>query len=102
MKTYSNNEEWHDKEIAPRLLEIANKCKEKNISFISSVEYLPGERGETAFISKDACLEMVMLWILQKTGRNIDSFIMNLKKYALKNGINTDRSIYMNAFKQGE
>lgn len=97
-KTYSNNEEWYDEEIAGPLLEIANKCKEKNISFISSVEYLPGDRGETFFISDDACLEMIMLRILQKSGRNIDSFIINLEKYARKNGINTD-SIYMNAFK---
>lgn len=85
-------EAWYDAEIAPALRELAKKCHERGMSFVAAVEYKPGERGGTYYLTEDAGLEMQMLRICALTAPNVDSYVINLKRYAHRLGIDTSAS----------
>lgn len=41
----SENEDFYDKEIAPALLDLANKCAERGMHFVAQIEYDPDSFG---------------------------------------------------------
>lgn len=86
------NEEWYDAEIAPALAGLAKLCHERGMSFAAIVEYEPGQRGVTYHMTEGAGLEMRMLHICALTVPNVDSYVINLKKFALREGIDTSAS----------
>jgi len=86
------NEEWYDAEIAPALAELAKKCHERSMSFVAAVEYEAGKRGGTYYLTEDAGLEMRMLHICAQTVPNVDSYVLNLKRFAKREGIDTSAS----------
>ena len=85
-------EGWYDAEIAPALAELAKKCHERGMSFVAAVEYGPGKRGGTYYLMDDAGLEMRMLHICAQTVPNVDSYVINLKRFAEREGIDTAAS----------
>lgn len=85
-------EAWYDAEIAPALAELAKRCHERGMAFVAAVEYAPGERGGTYYLTDDAGLEMHMLHFCARTAPNVDGYIMNLKRFATRKGIDTSAS----------
>lgn len=90
------NEDVYDKEIAPKLLEIAKRCKAEGIPFLAVVEYTLGKIGKTELQTNNECVEMVMIRHCAKTAPNIDGYIIGLSRYAKENNIDTSGSIIMN------
>ena len=89
------NEEIYDKEIAPKLMEIAKLCEKEEIPFLSVVEYSPGLVGRTELQTKDECIKMVMVRHCAKTAPNIDGYIIGLSRWGKKEKVNMDNSIVM-------
>lgn len=98
----NDHEEWFDENIAPVLLELANKCKERGIPFVAGVQFGPSEHNFslTQFLPADASLRMVMLRHCAKMGTNIDGYVMGLKRYADENNIDTGASMVMQMFRR--
>jgi hypothetical protein len=89
------SEEFYDKEIAPKLAELANLCGERGMAFVAVVEYAHGERGRTERIPEGSGLAMTMLAHCAKMGENIDGYVIGLYRYAKAKGIDMSRSIVM-------
>lgn len=93
------NEEFYDKEIAPKLLKLVAKCKERKMAFLASVEYNPAEHGigQTIFTPPDAvdqlsATQRLIHWSARAKG-NVDALIMACITHGKKHGHN---SIYLN------
>lgn len=82
----SEDEAWYDAEIAPALAALAKRCHERGMSFIASVEYQPGDRGSTYYLTERACLQMHMLHLASRTAPNVDGYIMALRRHCEENG----------------
>lgn len=91
----SENEDWYDREVAPKLAELCRACHERGMSFLSVVEYEPGSRSRTLHFTADAGLEMNMINYCAQTAPNIDGFVIGLIKYCREKGIDTGASIVM-------
>lgn len=98
-------EKFYDEEIAPALLELAKKCLDNGLSMVAAVEW-DKERpeddgwGSTVGLQKEGevGLPLAMQAMLVRSGRNIDAFILGLKRYAHRNGIDTSQSVYLHPF----
>ena len=88
----SEDEAWYDAEIAPALAALAKRCHERGMSFIAAVEYQPGDRGATYYLTEDAGIAMRMLHLCAQTVPNVDSYVINLKKLAKLNNVDTSSS----------
>lgn len=91
----SEAEDWYDRELAPKLRELAEICYARGMSFFASVEYEPGSRAGTYWLTKDAGLEMTMIQHCSKTAPNIDGYVLGLIKYCREKGIDTGASMVM-------
>ena len=91
----SENEEWYDREIGPKLRELCAACNAHGMAFISAVEYAPDKLAQTYQAPSTAGLKYVMLQYCARTVPNIDSYVIGLIKYCREKGINTDESIIM-------
>lgn len=91
----SENEDWYDREIAPKLLELSSACHGRGMSFLSVVEYEPGSRARTRRLTEAAGLEMVMIEHCAHTAPNIDGYVLGLIRYCREKGIDTGASIVM-------
>lgn len=88
-------EEWYDTEIAPQLLALAERCRERGMAFVATVEYAPGKRASTAAMVEGAGLAMQMLRLCANAGENVDGYMIALRKFCAANGIETGASIFM-------
>jgi hypothetical protein len=88
----SEDEAWYDAEIAPALASLAKRCNERGMSFVAGVEYEPGRRGGTYFVTEDAGTAMRMLYLCANTAPNVDAYIMHLKRWAKEKGVDTSSS----------
>lgn len=93
-------EKFYDEEIAPALRAIAEKCKERGLSLVASVQFGPADsdRGTTHVIHPHTGLSMQMVHRCEATAPNIDGFMLNLARYCHANGIDTSASFYMSQF----
>lgn len=92
------SEQWYDEEIAPKLRELCNACKNRGVSFSATVEYAAGERGETRWMAPGAGLPMAMLALINHSGDNVDGFMIGLIRHCRKNGIDWNNSAVMRQF----
>lgn len=88
----TEGEAWYDAQIAPALAGLAKRCHERGMSFITVVEYEPGARGGTYYLTQDAGVAMNMLHICAQTAPNVDGYIINLIRWAKRNGVDTSSS----------
>ena len=88
-------EEWYDAEIAPKLLELADRCRERGMAMVATVEYARGERGSTMALPDGAGLAMQMLRLCANAGENVDGYMIALSRFCYANGIDTSASIFM-------
>lgn len=99
-----DHEDWYDNEIAPLLADIGRKCVEKGVPFVAVVKYRNGEeeaRGQTRYVpegAKGEHLDMVAVSHAAKMGRNIDGFMMGLRRHCIDRDIDMSRSLYLTAF----
>lgn len=91
----SENEAWYDKEIAPKLRELAAACHAREMSFLACVEYEPSSRAGTYWLTENAGLEMTMIKHCATTAPNIDSYVIGLARYCEERGIDTGGSLVM-------
>jgi hypothetical protein len=89
------DEEWYDSEIAPKLLELADECSKRDLSFIAAVEYEPDSVAFTRRFAEDVGLKMTMIGHCAKTAPNIDGYVIGLAKYCREKGIPIDASMVM-------
>lgn len=93
----TENEAWYDAEIAPALAALAKRCNERGMAFVAVVEYAPGDRAGTYFMTEDAGLEMSMLSLCARTAPNVDAYLMNLIRHCKAARIATGGSIGLRA-----
>jgi hypothetical protein len=92
----SENEKFYDEEIAPVLLALTDKCKERGMSMVAVVEYEFGERGRTSLILPDCGLAMTMINHCACKGENLDGYVIGLMRYFAEKGIETSSSMVIN------
>lgn len=91
----SEDEAWYDAEIAPALTAIAKRCSDRGMSFLATVEYEPGRRAGTYYMTEGADLAMQMQYVCAMTVPNVDSYIINLAKSCKSKGIDIGDSMVM-------
>ena len=91
----TEGEAWYDTEIAPKLAELAKLCNARGMSFLAQVEYQPGDRAGTYFLTEDAGLAMQMAYICARTAPNVDSYFINLMRHCQSKGIDTSACMVM-------
>lgn len=92
---YVTNEEWYDKEAAPKLRDLANEAGARGMSFIGVVEYAPDHRARTTLLGPHGGLAMKMLTLCAVAGENIDGYMISLIRYCREKGVDTKASIVM-------
>lgn len=96
------DEEWYDKEVSPKLLELAEECGKRGLSFAAVVEYEPGSVAHVRRFTEDPGLKMVMIDHCAKTAPNIDGYVIGLARYCREKGISMDASMVMRKLTQSE
>lgn len=91
----SEREAWYDTEIAPALAALAKRCHERGMAFVAVVEYEPGDRAGTYYMTEQAGLAMTMQHLCAMTAPNVDAYVMNLRRHCAKNGVNTESSFVL-------
>lgn len=87
--TPEEREAFYDREIAPLLLELANKCQANDMSLVASVEWEPGKAGRTMSVRDTAGIALNMVrWAAEAQG-NADSLILRMKKHGEEYGHNS-------------
>lgn len=82
-----DKEAIYDKEIAPELLRIAERCQELGLSMVSVVEYSPADRGRTMTIQEDASLGMKVIQMAAQTGERLDGLMLAISRYIVANRV---------------
>lgn len=81
-----SDEDFYDKEVAPKLLELGKLCEQRGMSFVCFVEYLPEHFAETACVKAKASFAFrLILWAGRCRG-NIDSLMIAVQRWAQKYG----------------
>lgn len=90
-------EVFYDKEIAPELMRLAERCHEKGLSLVVAVEYRKGEVGRTYALQKHPKrgLLMTLFSLLGLCGTNIDGYVMAVLKHCKEHNIPYDSSIVL-------
>jgi len=88
----TKGEAWYDTEIAPVLNELANRCRERGMSFVAAVEYQPGDHAGVYSLTPGAHPKMHMLQLCSMTAPNVDGYIIALRRYCAAEGIDTGGS----------
>jgi len=94
----SAKEDFYDGEIAPVLLDLANKCAERGLHFLAQVEYEPGEFGLTHKFADDPHLAMIMLALCARAKHNVDSYLIGLMRYCHENKIDFSASMILRQY----
>lgn len=82
-------EEFYDREIAPELKKLCQKCEGNGLSFLAIVEWAPGEVGKTMSVHAESGIGLKMvLWAMQANG-NADSLIMGMMRHGKEHGHNS-------------
>ena len=63
------------------LAELAKRCHERGMAFVAVVEYQPGARAGTYYMTEHAGLAMHMQHFCAMTAPNVDAYVMNLKRH---------------------
>jgi hypothetical protein len=94
----TEGEAWYDTEIAPALAALATRCHERGMAFLAVVEYQPGDRGRTLYMTEHAGLAMRMVSLAAATVPNVDCYVMNLLKLCKERGQDISGSLVLRGF----
>ncbi len=81
-----NREAYYDREVAPRLAEIARNCEAQGMSLVANVEWVPGRGGLTITEAADASVAQQIVRMAARCNGNVDSLIMGIMAHARKHG----------------
>lgn len=84
--TDEEKEAFYDAEIAPALLELANKCADNGLSFVAKVGWSPRNSGATSRLVEGCGFEMELAYMAVRANGNVDGLIMALMGQARKAG----------------
>lgn len=85
----TEHEVFYDAEIAPALLDLANKCAARDIAFLAVVEYEPEKHAETRHLGKTPGLAITMLAHYAKN-------VFGILKYCKEKNIDVSASVILN------
>jgi len=85
-------EQYYDEQIAPKLIALAEECKEHGLSFLAACEWAPGEYGSTRKLQEGSSFAMRLVEAAVNAQGNIDSLMIAVERHALKHG---HSSIYL-------
>lgn len=102
----SDKAKFYEEEIAPKLLEMADACYERGMSFVTGVS-LGEEEGMATIgrLTEDAKIGIKALAMLSRTTPNIDQFVFSLIVHCNENNIDIGSSIFLSkcaSFMEGE
>jgi hypothetical protein len=87
--TAEEREVFYDTEVAPILMDLARKCKANGLSFVATVEWNPGDTGETMTISSNAGIKILMAaWAVRAHG-NADALILAMMRHGKEHDHNS-------------
>lgn len=89
------NEEWYDKEAAPKLRALIDDIRARGMSAVAVIEYAPDHRRRTVLLGPHAGLSMKMLALCAAAGENIDGYMIALTRHCREHGIDTSASMVM-------
>lgn len=90
--TQEEREAFYDREIAPALKALGEKCQEVDFSMVAMVEWFPGETGRTMTVREGSSIVLkLVFWAAQALG-NADLLIGQMIKGGKEHGHN---SIYL-------
>lgn len=92
------SESLYDKEIAPKLMELAKLCETNGIPFLACVEWEPGQVGRTEFMPDTATLSIQLPTFAARCDNNVDALFITISRYCQRKGIDTSRSFVMEKF----
>ena len=79
------SESFYDDEIAPKLMKLAKRCEERDMSLVALCEFERGDSGATLTVRENAGCSMRMVRYATQAFGNVDKLIMALiadgKKY---------------------
>lgn len=91
-------EDFYDKEIAPALAELAQKCTDQGIMFVAAAEFENGV-GKTFSRARPEGADMALITIAAKVRGNLDLLALTLAKSSFAEGHN---SLVLQMFTQDE
>lgn len=91
----TEDEAWYDAEIAPVLAALAKRCHERGMAVVAVVEYQPGDRAGTYYMTEHAGLAMHMLHFCAMTAPNLDAYVINLMGHCKNVGQDMNGSLVL-------
>lgn len=79
-------ERFYDREIAPVLLALGEKCQANGLSLLAMCEWAPFEVGRTEYTVKDAGVSVVLTRAAMRARGNYDTLSIAMMKYAKQHG----------------
>lgn len=79
-------EAFYDREIAPRLAEVAKMLEARGMSIVARVDWLPGKGGSTIALAPDPGPDMRIVVYADRAHGNVDVLIKTLCEDARKYG----------------
>jgi hypothetical protein len=96
------NEEWCDKEAAPKLRARFDEAGKRGMSGVAVIEYAPNHRSRTTLLGPHAGLAMKMLSMCAAAGENIDGYVISLMRYCQEKGVDMSDSMVMTILARGD
>jgi hypothetical protein len=90
--TQDEAERIYDEEIAPALLDVAQKCEAHGFALVAHAEWWPGETGITNIVPDGSSAQMRMTQLAAHAHGNLDGFFIAIKKQFPEAG---DQSMFM-------
>lgn len=81
-----SREDYYDKVIAPKLLEVGRLCEKKGMSMCAMVEYDEDQRAETVTVSKGASFAQRLATSAIQCRGNFDALFFAVKMHADAHG----------------
>lgn len=79
-------EAFYDREIAPKLLEVAKLCEVHEMSLVANVEWAPGKGGLTITETSSASVAQHLVRMAARCNGNVDALLMGIVAHARKHG----------------
>ena len=66
---------WHERQVAPKLKALAEKCEKRGLSMVAVVDIEGGRRGVTQTLTPSVSLATAMVALAVQHGTNVDAYV---------------------------
>lgn len=84
-----DQEKFYDDEIAPSLRILMERCKERGMSFIATVQFADGGVGSIGYAQPNGHAMLRMAFFACRSKGNVDDLILQLQKDGKEHGHNS-------------